>query len=225
MSDRINLVAEPRDVAEKKAKQLRREGWVPAIIYGRSDTIHVQFDKIPLRRALRTAGMTQLIDVEIDGEQRTVLAREIQQHVTRGNVLHVDFLEVDLKATIRAEAELVSVGEAGPTSEGLGVATLALRTLEIECLPDALISQLEVDFSLIETPDDVIYVSDLVAPEGVTIVTDPETAVARFEYVQEEEEEEEELLETFIPAADDVEVIGRGKDEEEEFEEFEEFEE
>ena len=96
----------------------------------------------------------------------------------------------------------------------MGVVTLALRSVEIESLPDALVSEIEVDISKIETPDDVIYVSDLVAPKGVAILTDPETTVARFEYSQaaEEEEEEEEL---FVPAADAVEVVGKGKEEDE----------
>jgi hypothetical protein len=99
-----------------------------------------------------------------------------------------------------------------PAAEGLGVATLALRAVEIESLPDALVSEIEVDLTQIETPDDVIYVRDLVTPEGVEILTDPETTVARFEYekIVEEDEEEEEL---FVPAADAVEVVGRDKDE------------
>jgi large subunit ribosomal protein L25 len=159
------------------------------------------------------------VDIAVGKKKHTVLVREVQSHVTRGDLIHIDFQEVDLKVTITAEAELVAVGASLPAAEGLGVATLALRTVEIESLPDALVSEIEVDFSKIETPDDVIYVRDLTTPEGVTILTDPETTVARFEYAQlvEEEEEEEEL---FVPAADSVEVVGKGKeDEEEDFEE------
>lgn len=220
MADRINIVAEPRSVTGKQVKRLRKEGLVPAVVYGQQDPVNVQLERNALRRALREAGSTQLLELDLEGKKFTVLAREIQQHVTRGDVLHVDFLEVDLKVTIRAEAELVPINQAAPSTEGEGVATMALRSVEIEALPDALVSEIEVDLSMIETINDVIYVSDVTPPEGVTLVTDPETVVARFEIVTEEPEEEEEE-EMFMPAADAVEVIGE-EEEEEVFEEEEE---
>ena len=132
------------------------------------------------------------------------------------HLIHVDFLEVDLKATVRADAQLRAIGQALPTAEGLGVATLALRAVELECLPEALMDEVIVDFTLIDSPESVIYVRDLEVPEGVIITTDGDIVVARFEREKEEEEEEEEL---FVPAADDVEVIGRAREEEEEFDE------
>lgn len=216
--DRLFIAAEPRTIVGKKVKQLRREGMIPAVIYGQKEAVPIQLENLSLRRILRQAGATNLVDIGLEKGKRTVLVREVQSHVTRGDLLHVDFIEVDLKTTITAEAELVAVGQSAPAADGLGVATLALRSVEIESLPDALVSKIEVDLAQIETPDDVIYVSDLPVPEGVTILTDPETTVARFEYAQivEEEEEEEEL---FVPAADAVEVVGKGKEEEEEFEE------
>lgn len=217
MAERVAINAERRSVTGKKVKQLRREGWIPAVIYGRSDPLHIQLENRELRRVLRDAGMTHLIDVDVAGSRRTVLAREIQRHLTRGELIHVDFLEVDMLVTLTSDAELVPVGQALPAEDGLGVGIVTVRTVEIECLPDALISEIEVDLSRIQTPDDVIYVSDLTVPDGVKILTDSDTAVARFEYTQLEEEEEEEE-ELFVPAADAVEVVGRGREEEEEFE-------
>jgi large subunit ribosomal protein L25 len=218
MSDRVTIVAKPRTVTGKKVKQLRREGFIPGVIYGQREPVKIQMDVKPLRRALRIAGTGQLATVEVGDESYTVLAREIQQHVTRRDIIHVDFLEVDMTSTIRSEAELISVGESPTTAEGEGIIAQTLYAVEIECLPDALISQIEFDLSAIQTTDDSIMVADLQVPEDVTIVTDPETLVARFEYVQiEEEEEEEELLEM---EAGDVEVIG--EEEEEEEEEYEE---
>jgi large subunit ribosomal protein L25 len=218
MSDeRLILTAEPRTVVGKQVKQLRRDGMIPAVIYGQKDPVHIQLENLTLRRILRQAGSTHLVDISLGKSTRTVLVREIQSHITRGDLLHVDFIEVDMKVVITAEAELVAVGKSAPEADGVGVATLALRSVEIESLPDHLVSEIEVDFTKIVTPDDVIYIRDLVVPEGVTILTDPETTVARFEYAQlaEEEEEEDEL---FVPAADAVEVVGKGK-EEDEFEE------
>ncbi len=215
MTDRISITAEPRSVIGKKVKQLRREGWIPAVIYGKDDPIHVQIENGPLRRALRVAGTTQLVELLVGDKKTTVLTREIQQHVTRGDLIHVDFYEVDMKETITSVAELVAVNNAAPAADGKGVATLALRSLDIECLPDNLVSEIEVDMSLIKTVDGVIHVADLTMPEGVTAMTDGETVVARFETFMEEEEEEEE--EGYEPVADGVEVITKGKEDEEDF--------
>jgi large subunit ribosomal protein L25 len=216
MAERLTIVAETRSVTGKQVKQLRREGWIPAVIYGQGEPIHIQIERNPLRRALRSVGTTQLVELEVTGTPHTVLVREIQQHVARGDLLHVDFFKVDMRSTITSEAELVGVGQAKPAADGLGVAMLVLRSVEIECLPDDLVAEISVDLSQIVTPDDLIHVRDLVVPEGVAILTGGDEVVARFEYTQEataEEEEEEELA----PVADAVEVITKGKKEEEGF--------
>jgi large subunit ribosomal protein L25 len=218
--ERYTLVAEPRAIVGKKVKQLRRAGWTPAVIYStKQEPLNIQLETLPLFKTLRKASTSHLIDIELTGQKHTVLAREIQQHVTRGDLIHVDFLKVDMKANITAEAELVGVGESAPQEDDLGTVTMAVRTVTIECLPDNLVSQIEVDLSKIATPEDVITIADLVAPEGVTILADPETVVASFAFdratIEGEEEEEEE---EFAPTADDVEVIGKGK-QEDEFEE------
>ena len=214
--DRLTIDAEPRAIIGKKVKQLRREGIVPAVIYGINDPITIQMDNILLRRVLRRAGTTNLIDISVDGGVRTVLARDIQQHLTRGDVIHVDFQEVDLKVKITAEASLILVGRSQMTEDGLGSDVLSLTSVEIEALPDDLIAEIEVDVSQLESADSTILVSDLPVPDGVAILADPETAVARFEYTRLEEEEEAEELEGFEPTADSVEIIEKGKVEEEE---------
>ncbi len=211
MSDNLLIAADPRNVVGKKVKQLRREGVIPAIIYGQSDPINIQFNKLELRRVLRKAGTTHLIDIEVEGKKRTVLAREIQQHVTRGDIIHVDFMEVNMNVAITAEAALVLVGESVPAADGLGSDVLPTHAVEIECLPDDLISEIEVDASKIDSPDTILYVSDLVAPKGVTILTDPETVVARFQYTAVAATEEAEIEEVDVSA---VEVIGEDESEE-----------
>lgn len=217
MSEHIVIEAEPRTVIGKKVSQLRREGWIPATVYGKGEAVNIQIESKALRRALREVGTTSVADLNVDGKVHPVLVRDIQQHVTRGDVLHVDFLVIDLTSTLKVEAELITVGESAPAGEGLGVGVLALRSVEIEALPDALISEIEVDLSMITDPDVTITVADLKVPEGVTILSDPELVVARFEYVSlPEEEEEEELVDEFAAEADEVEVIAKGKQEDEE---------
>jgi large subunit ribosomal protein L25 len=218
--ERLAISAEVREITGSKVKQLRRVGITPAVIYGASDPINVQLEAHSLRRVLRKAGGSNLIDVEIGDVTRTVLARDIQQHVTRGDLIHVDFLEVDLKAVITGEAELIPVGDSAAMEEGTGTVVFAIRSIAIEALPEDLVSEIEVDISLIKTTDDVITVADVKAPKGVVILADPDETVASFAFDRaalEVEEDEEGLEGEFEPAADSVEVIGKGKDEEEDF--------
>ncbi len=222
MSERPRIAAEARPVTGKKAKQLRRQGVIPAVIYGQGQNLNIQVENLSLLRVLREAGTTNLIDISVGEEKHTVLAKEVQVHVTRGDLIHVDFYEVNMKEKLVVEAALVPVGIAAPVEDGLGTTAMVTMSLEIECLPDNLISEIEVDLTKIQTPDDVVLVSDLDVPEGVEILAEPDIVVARFDYIQlvEEEEEEEEEEELLMAAADDVEVIAKGKQaEEEEFEE------
>lgn len=218
--ERLAIDADNREITGKKVKQLRRVGITPAVIYGASEPMNIQLDARTLRRVLRKSGGSSLIDVQIGADTRTVLARDIQQHVTRGDVMHVDFLEVDLKTAIAGEAELVAVGVSAAMAEGSGTISFATRTIEIEALPEALVSEIEVDISLIETTDDVITVADIKVPEGVTLLAELDMTIASFVFDRaaiEEEEEEEGLEGDFTPSADSVEVIGKGKEEEEDF--------
>lgn len=214
MTDRITIEAETREITGKEVNRLRREGWIPGVIYGKQGSQSVQMEQKALRRALRVVGTSHLADVNVGGMVKTVLVREIQQHPTRGDLVHIDFLEVDMKSKLRAAAELVTVGTAVPEAAGLGVATLMLREVEIECLPENLVAEIEIDLSAIRTADDVLHVSDIKVPKGVDIVTDPELVVARFEFTAEEEETTEEAGEG---SAEAVEVISKGKKEEEDF--------
>ena len=214
MTDRVVIEAESREVTGSQVNKLRQGGWIPGVVYGQKSPVNVQMEQKALRRALRIIGTTQLADLRVGDQSKTVLVREIQQHLTRGDVMHVDFLEVDMAAKLRAEVELVSIGEALPEEEGLGVATLMLRHVEVECFPDDLPAEISVDLSAIRSPDDVIHVRDLRVPDGVEIMTDADLVVARFEYAAAEEEEEGGLEEA-EESAEEVEVISKGKRDEE----------
>jgi len=121
-----------------------------------------------------------------------------------------------MAATITSEADLITTGVSAAEETGEGMVNLAIYSVEIECLPDALISELVVDISRIENFHDTIHVSDLAAPEGVTILTDPDVLVASFAMSRPEEEEEEEGEEEEMEYidAESVEVISRAREEE-----------
>ena len=101
MSDKFVLDAESRDVVGKKVKQLRRDGLVPAVIYGLGEPENVQLNALKATLALRDASSTEIFTLNLGGKQRRVIARDVQRHVVRRDLIHVDFQEVDENSTIR----------------------------------------------------------------------------------------------------------------------------
>lgn len=179
MSDRTSFNAQLRTLTGKKVKQLRRQGLTPAVVYGASEPVSVQVDTAPMFLYLRDSGSNDLLELNIDGDVRTVITKDVQRHVTRGELIHVDFYEVNMKETIVADVDVVLTGASTvPASEG--IVQQVLFQITIEALPDALVSSIEVDEGLIDSVDATIFVSDLVAPEGVTILTEEDAAIATF---------------------------------------------
>jgi large subunit ribosomal protein L25 len=216
--DRIELNAQHRDVSKRSAKRLRREGEVPAMLYGYDiGNIPIRIPVLELRRTLTQAGGSQLIELRIgDGQSQPVLAREIQRNVLTGDPIHVDFLAVNMAEKITAEVAVVLVGEPAAVAEGEGMLLQGATSVEIECLPGDLVPSLELDVSGLEL-NESLFVSDLQAPAGIAILSDPDEMVAQVAYEErlpEEEEEEEELFET---ESREVEVITRTRDENKDF--------
>ena len=216
--EKIELAASRRKVAKGAAKRLRSEGTVPGILYGHGvENIPLKIQALRLSRILSEAGSSQLIHLRIDDSPTTqpVLAREIQRNVLTGEPVHVDFLAVSMTEKITAQVALTLVGEPEPLARGEGILLHGTSEIEIECLPGDLIPSLEVDISDLDF-DTAIYVGDLQVPANITVLSDPQEMVAQlsFEQMAVAIEEEEEVL--FEEEVTEVEVIGRGKPEEEE---------
>jgi large subunit ribosomal protein L25 len=220
--DQIELEVQPRSVVGKKVKALRREGLMPCVVYGRTDSMNIQAPELDAARAIGQAG-GQLITLKVDGEDegRMVLAREVQRDVISGQLLHADFLEVDITERLQVSVPLVLVGEPSLVEANEAVLLQALNEVEIECLPTDILQSIEVDVSALEDFSDAIYVRDLQLPSTIELLTPGDEMIARLDTIEEEEEEEEEeaLFEVVEPG--EVEVIGRGAEEEEEEEEEE----
>jgi large subunit ribosomal protein L25 len=163
------------------------------------------------------------LSVTDDSEQYTVLAREVQRHPTKSQVLHVDFYRVLMSETMQATVPVVIVGTSPAVINNMAALVQSLDSIQVECLPGDLPDAFEVDISILERTDQNILLSDLVVPEGVTILDDTETvlfSLAAARALEEEEEEEEELL-YGAPEEEEVEVMAKGKaaSEDEEWEE------
>lgn len=207
----IELKAQKRNILGKKVKRLRREGIVPAVLYGREiESVPLQIEERELGRVLAQAGEHRLIALQIDRSPtpQMVLTRDVQWDAITGRPIHVDFYAVVMTEKITTEVPLVFVGEAPAASLAGAILFEGLDEVEIECLPSDLIEAIEVDLSELKEIDQAIYVRDLRVPPAIKILTDPEEVVAKVVWAAPEEVEE------VVPAAPaEVEVITKGKKE------------
>lgn len=215
----IELKAAPRTVLGKKVKQLRRQGFIPGVVYGAAleEPISVQVDARELRKALQEAGVSHLIDLRIEGRSRpvSVLVRDVQRDPVRHTLIHVDFLAVRMDEAVRIEVPVHLTGEPASVAQNIAIVSQVLEEVEVEALPANLPSSIEVDVTdLLKEVGDVLTVADLPVPEGVEIITEGDIAVAVLEPLRAEEAVEAESTEA-PAAAGDVEVIGEREEEEE----------
>jgi large subunit ribosomal protein L25 len=219
--DQVQVHAEPRAVTGKKVKVLRRQGLVPLVVYGREEPRNIQAAEFDTKRAISRAG-GQLMELTIEGERgsRMVLARDAQYDVLSGALLHADLYEVDMAEKLQVDVSLTIVGESKLVQTNEAMVLQVLNEVQIECLPGDILQSIEVDVSGLEDFGDALYVRDLSLPETVEILTPEDELIVRLQAIQieEEEEEEEEVLFGEVEPGE-VEVIQRGRAEEEEEEE------
>ena len=211
----LELRATPREiVGGKQVKALRREDIVPGIIYGHGiDPIAVQFNSREIAKAITQAGTSSTIQVYVEGVRDPYLAifRDVQYHITKRNVIHLDLQALNLKETVRVPVSVVLTGESPAVKELDGMLLHILNELEIEALPMALVPSIEVDIAVLTEIGQSITVGDIVVPPGVTILNAPHDIVVQVMYGEEEEKEEVEAAEP----VGEVEVIRRRPEAEE----------
>jgi large subunit ribosomal protein L25 len=202
---KYQLTAKTReDKGKGAARKLRREGYVPAVLYGEaSENRLLAIEARSLGALFRSVGMgSHLVDLEVEGDssarKNLALLKDIQQHPSRGDLLHVDLQLVSLKKKIHLTVPVVLTGEPVGVKTSGGVLELLSRELEIECLPDKIPDQIAVDVSALDVGDS-LHVSD-VSVQDVVILNSGETpvaTVARPTVIEEPvvEEEAEELAE------------------------------
>jgi large subunit ribosomal protein L25 len=219
--EKVIIPAEKRTVIGKQVKALRREGKLPAVIYGHGiDPISIVLDTREASRTLAQATSSSLITIELDGKQYPTLVREKQLDFIRNSLIHVDFMAVSMTEKITASVGVQVVGESPAVKEFGAILVTGLTELEVECLATDLPERFTVDVSGLAEISSGVYVKDVIPPANVDILSDPEEmiVVATAMAAEEEEEVEEELLEG-EEELEEPEVIGKGKEEEDEGEE------
>ncbi len=206
----VTLDANVRKTIRKQVKALRRQGILPAVMYGAGvEPLPLELDEKVASRVLANVGRSTLIDLKVGKDTHKVLVREFQRDVIRRNILHVDFLVVAMDVVIGAVVPVVLVGEAPVMEELGGIVVSGLNEIEVEALPSDLPEQVSVDIESLVSMNDVITAGDLVLGERVTLVTDPDETIANViaQMAEEviEEVEVEELEEGVEPEEADEE--------------------
>ncbi len=216
MAENYVIEAQPRETTGKKVSQLRRQGLVPAIVYGpQAKPVNLQIPYRPLQIALMKAGGTNLIDIQVSGKTHTVLAREVQRDILRGDILHVDFFAVDLKAKISIDVPIHFFNESPAIAARKGILITGPTMLTIDTLPSKLLSHIEIDLATLVEVGDSIHVRDLKLDDEITILNDPDEMIARISQTSAARSAEDEAAEAEA-AAGEVEIIKKGKSDEDE---------
>ena len=203
--DLQTLKLDRRTVIGKKVKQLRRQGVIPVHIYGADmGPENLQVEDLTLNRLLPQIGSNIPVSVEYEGQgdEKVCFVREVQRNPVTDDVIHVDFLRVDVTQTVSAEVPLVLTGSSLAVTEMAGTLLQNVQSLLIEALPMNMPAEVIVDISSLIDFDASIPVSDVAVPGNVTVLNDPDDTIARVvpprleAEIEEEEGEEVEGEET-----------------------------
>lgn len=209
--EEVVIKAVKREVIGKQVKALRREGKLPAILYGHGlEPTPVLLDLHDASRSLNRAGASTLVNIELEGQNHKAVIRERQRDVVRGTLKHVDFQLVSMTEKLRVSVNIELVGESAAVEDLDGVLVSGMETVEVEAFPGDLPESIRIDISGLKSIGDAIYVRDLSLPGEIEILEDPEEMIVLVT-APAAEVEEEVVVEEVEP-----EVIERGKREEEE---------
>ncbi|NTV30648.1 50S ribosomal protein L25 [candidate division WWE3 bacterium] len=189
--ERLNV--QPRLAFGNKTKKLRRDGFVPANIYGASiESVSIQVDYPSFNKVMKQAGETDLIDIFIEGESdsRPVLIYDVQKNPITNSALHVDFFQVNMKEKVEVTVPIELIEEAPAVAEKRGEMLQTVDEVTIEVLPAEIPSYLELNLSSLKNVGDVLTYKDLVVPAGVElIIEDPEEVIVKIEQISDAAEE------------------------------------
>ncbi len=169
MGDKINLTLAVRDQQGKKVSGLRRDGFVPGVVYGEGfDPILVKSEYGVIDKVVREAGKHTPVHITVDGKKKITLIKEIARDPVRSRILNVSFHAVKASDVVHAEVPIHLVGEGESPAERAGLIVLqAIETVEIKAKPADLPDSLEISIAGLATDEDKITLADITLPAGV----------------------------------------------------------
>jgi large subunit ribosomal protein L25 len=186
----IGLEAQPREQTGKGiARRLRREGMVPAVIYGVGDPAPLAVSRKEIERLLgREGGDHALIELKVGKDKKGVIVRDYQVDPVTGHLLHLDFQEVQKGHRLTVTVGIELVGETPVGVRNQGILQHQMYEIELDCLPDQIPDVIHVDPSALDIGDS-IHVKDLQLPEGSRFHAAPDATVVSIQPPKVAEEE------------------------------------
>jgi len=180
MGEKVELTVTLRDITGKKVANLRKDGQIPAIVYGHDFPAQsVMADEVPMTKAVHRAGKHHPVELMIDGKKSLAMIKSTDFDPVRHTIRHVAFNVVRMNEEVETEVPVVVVGTGETPAEKAGLVVLTgTDTVQVKALPNNLPDQLEVPGDRLVEIGDHLTVADIKAPRGVTIVSDPELVVA-----------------------------------------------
>ena len=211
--DKVVLQADRRTVTGKQVKALRREGKLPAVIYGHNfEAAPISLDLKETTKVLSGLTSSSLVTILLENKEFPALVRDRQRDYIKNRLIHLDFQVVSLTEKIRANVSVDLVGLSPAVKDFNGVVVNGLNELEVECLPQDLPERLVVDLANLKKIGDSVHVRDISFGDKVTIHQDPEEMIVLVTSGTEEIAEEEVVEEG---EGTEPEIIEKGKKEEE----------
>jgi large subunit ribosomal protein L25 len=210
--DKVVLNAVTRTVTGKQVGVLRREGKLPAVMYGHHfDSTPITLDMREATKLLNSVTSSSIVTISLDGKEHATLVREKQKDYLRNSLKHVDFQVVSLTEKIRTNVAVELVGIAPAVKDFNGVLVTGLSEIEVECFPQDLPDRYVIDLVNLAKIGDAIYVKDVVISEKVTILDDPQELIVHITHPVVDEV----VVEEVVAGLEEPEVIEKGKKEEE----------
>ncbi|MFA4941795.1 MAG: 50S ribosomal protein L25 [Patescibacteria group bacterium] len=180
MTKEIKLKAQTKKKGEEKPEKLRKENFIPVILYGPdSENQELKIKKIDFEKIFELAGESSLVDLSIDDKDSVkILIKEVQKNPIKDDILHADFYKVDMKKEITTEIPLHFVGESPAVKELGAILVKDIDGVEVECLPGDLVNHIDVDLSVLKNLHDSIKMEDLKIPTGMKLVNETNDVVA-----------------------------------------------
>ena len=168
-----------------ESRRLRRNGRIPAVIYGRSGkAVSIDLDSIEFSKRTKGISESTIVKVEAEDKSYDAFVKATQRNIIDGNILHIDFYEVESGVVLRAKVSLILQGNPIGVREG-GMLETPLHEIEIECLPKDLPERIDIDISGLKA-NHSLYVRDIKLGEGVRLLSNPDQVVALVKFAKAE---------------------------------------
>ena len=211
----LELTLDAREAQGKANKRLRREGFVPGVVFGKGEgSTSVQLDAKAFEVLYRAAGRTSIVKLTLPGERaaKSAFIKSVQRNPISGQAIHVDFYVVNLTQEMESEIPLVFTGEPPAVEETGGTLLTSLNAIRVKALPADIPHQIDVNVSTLVNLDVAIHVRDLsLNRDAVTVLTDPDELVAKVVPPRVEEEPEVEAVAEGEEGAEGEAAEGEGE--------------